>query len=89
MTVLASAAAGIHPPVGPVSPVTADPEALAESTDRVRRQGFVGRACIHPAQIPVVHAAFTPSARDVARAEDVLARFESAGSGSRWTPTDG
>ncbi|GAA1793893.1 CoA ester lyase [Actinomadura chokoriensis] len=81
MTVLASAAAGIRPPVGPVSPVTADPEALAESTDRVRRQGFVGRACIHPAQIPVVHAAFTPSARDVARAEDVLARFESAGSG--------
>ena len=81
MTVLASAAAGIHPPVGPVSRVTADPAALAESTERVRRQGFVGRACVHPAQIPVVHAAFTPSAEDVARAEDVLARFASAGSG--------
>ncbi|CND51585.1 citrate lyase [Mycobacterium tuberculosis] len=80
-TVFASAAAGIHPPVGPVSPVTADPAALAESTERVRRQGFVGRACIHPAQIPVVHAAFTPSAQDVARAEDIVARFESAGSG--------
>ncbi|MFA1541889.1 HpcH/HpaI aldolase/citrate lyase family protein [Actinomadura monticuli] len=81
VTVLASAAAGLHPPVGPVSRITADPAALAESTERVRRQGFVGRACVHPAQIPVVHAAFTPSAQDVARAEDVLARFEAAGSG--------
>ncbi|MFB4309455.1 HpcH/HpaI aldolase/citrate lyase family protein [Actinomadura sp. GTD37] len=78
MTVLASADAGLHPPVGPVSAVTADPAALAESTERVRRQGFVGRACIHPAQIPVVHAAFTPSARQIAGAEDVLARFEAA-----------
>lgn len=78
MTVLASAAAGIHPPVGPVSAITADPGALAESTERVRRQGFVGRACVHPAQLPVVHEVFTPSARQVARAEDVLARSESA-----------
>ncbi|MFA1545990.1 CoA ester lyase [Actinomadura chokoriensis] len=78
MTVFASADAGIHPPVGPVSTITADPVALAESTERVRRQGFVGRACIHPVQIPVVHEAFTPSEQQVARAEDLLARFEAA-----------
>lgn len=78
MTVFASAAAGIHPPVGPVSRITADPGALAESTERVRRLGFVGRACIHPAQIPVVHQVFTPAAREIERAEDVLARYEAA-----------
>ncbi|MFG2088905.1 MULTISPECIES: HpcH/HpaI aldolase/citrate lyase family protein [unclassified Spirillospora] len=78
MTVMASAAAGLHPPVGPVSVITSDAEALARSTDRVRRQGFVGRACIHPAQIPVVHEVFTPSAAEVARAEDVLARYKAA-----------
>ncbi|WP_141578368.1 CoA ester lyase [Actinomadura sp. WMMA1423] len=78
MAVLASAAASLHPPVGPVSVITADPDALARSTERIRRQGFVGRACVHPAQIPVVHAVFTPSPQEVARAEDVLARFASA-----------
>ncbi|TDC64609.1 CoA ester lyase [Actinomadura sp. GC306] len=78
MTVMASSAAGLPPPVGPVSRITADPAALAESTERVRRQGFVGRACIHPAQLPVVHEVFTPSAEQVARAEDVVARYEAA-----------
>lgn len=83
MVVMASAAAGLHPPVGPVSAITADPAALAESTERVRRQGFAGRACIHPAQLPVVHEVFTPSAPEVARAADVLARYEAAaGAGS-------
>ena len=75
---MASAAAGLAPPVGPVSTITADPAALVESTERVRRQGFVGRACIHPAQIPVVHEVFTPSAAQIARAEDILARYEAA-----------
>ncbi|TDC98240.1 CoA ester lyase [Actinomadura sp. 7K507] len=78
MTVMASAATGLHPPVGPVSTITSDPDALAASTDRVRRQGFVGRACIHPAQIPVVHKAFTPTSEEIAQAKDVLARYEAA-----------
>ncbi|GGV18261.1 CoA ester lyase [Actinomadura cremea] len=82
MTVLASADAGVRPPVGPVSTVLHDAEALARSTERIRRQGFAGRACVHPAQLPVVHRVFTPSAREVAHAEDVLARSAAAGSGA-------
>ncbi|MEU8250585.1 CoA ester lyase [Nonomuraea sp. NPDC048916] len=84
MVVLASAAAGIDPPVGPVSRLTGDPEALTLSTERVRRQGFVGRACIHPAQLPIVHQVFTPSDEEIAEAREVLAAFEratAAGSG--------
>ncbi|MEV0592768.1 HpcH/HpaI aldolase/citrate lyase family protein [Nonomuraea cavernae] len=84
MVVLASAAAGIDPPVGPVSRLTSDPEALTLSTERVRRQGFIGRACIHPAQLPIVHQVFTPSAAEIAEAREVLAAFDrasAAGSG--------
>lgn len=82
--VLASAAAGIAPPVGPVSRITADPEALSASTRRVARLGYVGRACIHPAQIPVVHAVFTPTSEQVDEAKEtlrLLAEAEATGSG--------
>ena len=81
---LASVAAGIDPPVGPVSRITADPAALAVSTRRLRRLGFFGRACIHPAQIPVVHAVYTPTAGEVEPARAVIAlldRAEAHGSG--------
>lgn len=61
MIVLASAAAEISPPVGPVSRITNDALALKRSTERVRRLGFVGRACIHPAQLSAVHGIFTPT----------------------------
>jgi citrate lyase subunit beta / citryl-CoA lyase len=84
MVVLASAATGVHPPVGPVSRLIQQTEALAESTRAVRRQGFFGRACIHPAQLPVVHDVFTPSEQEVTEAREVLEAFDratAAGSG--------
>ncbi|MER5458024.1 CoA ester lyase [Micromonospora sp. NPDC002389] len=82
--VVASAAAGLHPPVGPVSTITADPVALADSTRRLRRQGFAGRACIHPRQLPVVHEVFTPTVAEVKAARAVIALLDqttAAGSG--------
>jgi citrate lyase subunit beta/citryl-CoA lyase len=78
LVVLASTAAGINPPVGPVSRITKDIEALEISTRRVRRQGFLGRACIHPAQLPVVHTVFTPTDADVDEAEAVIALVAAA-----------
>jgi citrate lyase subunit beta/citryl-CoA lyase len=74
--VLASRAAGILPPLGAVSRITADPEALAVSTRRLARLGFLGRACIHPAQIDTVHEVFTPSGREVEEARDVVRLLE-------------
>ena len=79
MVVTASAAAGIDPPVGPVSRVFADAAALAESTRRVRRLGFVGRACIHPAQIPVVHEVFTPTPAEVEAAHAAIGALAGGG----------
>lgn len=76
--VVASAAAGIGAPVGPVSTNFTDLEAFAAGTERLKRLGFGGRAVIHPAQIPVVHAVFTPSPEEVRQARDLVERFDAA-----------
>ncbi len=76
--VLASAAAGIDPPVGPVTTNFRDLDALRASTEAVRRLGYRGRACIHPAQIPVVHEVFTPSQEQVDAARTLIAAYEAA-----------
>lgn len=76
--VLACAAAGIAPPVAPVSVNFRDPDALRTSTLALKRLGFRGRACIHPAQLPVVHEVFTPTEPELAAARDLVARHEQA-----------
>jgi citrate lyase subunit beta/citryl-CoA lyase len=78
MIVLASAAAGIEPPVGPVSTNFRDLEALRASTRALARLGYVGRACIHPAQAAVVNEVFTPDAADVAAARALVERYDAA-----------
>ena len=77
--VLESRLAGIQPPVDGVCTEIDDPEMLQADTLRARRQGFGGKLCIHPRQVPLVNAAFSPSAQDVAWAERVLAFAERAG----------
>lgn len=79
--VAVSAATGISPPIAPVSTDFRDLEALRASTEALARLGFVGRACIHPAQVSVVNEVFTPTVAAVAQAEEVLAALAAAGSG--------
>lgn len=74
--VLASVAAGIEPPIGPVSTDFRDLDALRRSTEALSRLGYRGRACIHPAQLAVVNEVFTPTAEEVEAARRLLARFE-------------
>ncbi|MFI8193952.1 HpcH/HpaI aldolase/citrate lyase family protein [Streptomyces sp. NPDC085946] len=76
--VFAGSEAGIEPPVAPVSTVVRDEAVFAASTERAARQGFLGRACIHPAQLPAVHAVFTPSAEAVAEATALLTAYDAA-----------
>jgi citrate lyase subunit beta / citryl-CoA lyase len=76
--VFAGAAAGLAPPPAPVSTVVADVERFRTSTERAARQGFLGRVCIHPAQVAVVHEVFTPAPERVARAQAVVTRQEQA-----------
>ena len=65
--------------VQPVDGVFADFKDLAgleRECAAARREGFTGKLAIHPAQVPVINAAFTPSAEEVAHAEAVVAAFE-------------
>ncbi|WP_062998337.1 HpcH/HpaI aldolase/citrate lyase family protein [Nocardia mikamii] len=86
--VLVSVAAGLEPPPAPVSTDFRDLAALRESTEALARLGFRGRTCIHPAQLPVVNAVFTPSAEELTRARDLVARF-AAGAGGVVLDADG
>jgi citrate lyase subunit beta/citryl-CoA lyase len=76
--VVASVGAGVEPPLAAVSTDFRDLDAFERSTDQLRRLGFVGRACIHPRQVPVVERVFRPAPADLDRARDVLARLAGA-----------
>jgi citrate lyase subunit beta/citryl-CoA lyase len=52
-----------------------DAEGLEKMARRARRAGFRGMLAIHPDQVSVINAAFTPSPDEVAHAEKVLAAF--------------
>ncbi len=76
--VLVSRHAGLEPPVASVYANIADLDGLRRTTDSARRLGFFGRSCIHPSQVPVVHAVFTPTPAEVERARAIVEAFDRA-----------
>jgi citrate lyase subunit beta/citryl-CoA lyase len=50
-------------------------DALRHDTEIARRDGFTGRLAIHPAQVPVINAVFTPSAAEIDKAKAIVAAF--------------
>ncbi|MFD9790589.1 HpcH/HpaI aldolase/citrate lyase family protein [Streptomyces sp. NPDC059070] len=70
--VVAARAAGLAPPVQSVYRHISDLAGLAASCARGRSLGFLGRAAIHPAQLPVIERAYLPPPAEVAAAEEVL-----------------
>ena len=52
-----------------------DLDGLKSRAETVRRSGFRGMLAIHPAQVAVINEAFTPSAEDIAEAEEIVAIF--------------
>jgi citrate lyase subunit beta / citryl-CoA lyase len=73
--VLASAAARLCPPAGPVFRSIDDLPALRASTQRLRRLGFAARSVVHPKHVPVVNEVLGPGELEVARARKTLADF--------------
>ncbi|MFD7922264.1 HpcH/HpaI aldolase/citrate lyase family protein [Streptomyces sp. NPDC059740] len=71
--VVAARAAALPPPVQSVHPDVRDTEGLARSCAAGRALGFLGRAAIHPRQLPVIEAAFLPGATEIAAAEEIVA----------------
>jgi citrate lyase subunit beta/citryl-CoA lyase len=50
-------------------------EVLRADTEIARRDGFAGRLAIHPAQVPVINAVFTPTQEQIDKAKAVVAAF--------------
>ncbi len=76
--VLASRAAGVEGPLDSPWFHLRDMEGFRRALERSRRGGFQGRLCVHPDQVPVANAAFTPAPDEVTRAERIVAAFRQA-----------
>ncbi len=60
-----------------------DSDGLRAACLAARSEGFSGRMAIHPAQVPIINEAFTPSAEEIDHARRVVAAFtENPGSGT-------
>jgi citrate lyase subunit beta / citryl-CoA lyase len=55
-----------------------DDERFTREAAEARAMGYAGKLCIHPAQVPLANAAFTPSPDDVARARRLLVAYDEA-----------
>lgn len=78
---LAAAAAGLMA----VETLCADfrnDDRVALQATRAAEDGFSGMLAIHPAQVPIINAAFTPTPAQVGQARRVLAAFAAAGIGA-------
>ncbi len=78
-SVFAARAAGILP-LGFIGTVAdyKDQEKFRATIQRSRKLGFLGAACIHPLQVPILNEEYAPSAAEVATAERMVAAYDAA-----------
>nr|WP_314468335.1 CoA ester lyase [uncultured Novosphingobium sp.] len=74
LTVLGAATAGVTA-IETISADFKDLEALKARAEKVRRDGYRGMMAIHPAQIPVINEAFTPTEAEIAEAQEIVDIF--------------
>jgi len=72
---LLGAAAARVPAVETIHGDIRDESGLRARAQLVRRAGFRGMLAIHPAQVAVINEAFTPSAAEIATAQEIVALF--------------
>jgi len=75
LSLAGAVAAGVQPVDGVFADFR-DDEGLRAEAEAAAHEGFTGKLAIHPAQVPVINAAFTPSTDDVRHAEEIVAAFE-------------
>ena len=71
----AGSAAGIHA-IDTVYPDFRDLDGLKRDAERAAADGFSGKLAIHPDQVPVINAAFTPGGDEVERARKIIEAFK-------------
>lgn len=74
LTLFGAHAAGVAA-IETVYPDIADLDGLAAYVARGRRDGFTGMMAIHPGQVAVINAGFSPSAAEIDHARAVVAAF--------------
>ena len=74
LTLLGAAAAGVSA-IETIQGDFRDLEGLKARAEKVRRDGFRGMLAIHPAQVDVINEAFTPTAEEVAEAQEIVDAF--------------
>ena len=77
--IVAARAAGVLP-YGLLGTVAhyADADAFTQTVANSRRLGFVGSSAIHPSQVPILNAGFSPSEEEAAHAERLVAAYTKA-----------
>ena len=73
---LAGARAASVQPVDGVYQDFRDDEGLRRQAEAAAQEGFTGKLAIHPAQVPVINAAFTPSEVELRHAREIVVAFE-------------
>jgi citrate lyase subunit beta/citryl-CoA lyase len=76
--VVAASAAGLPAPLMSVWADLKDYDGLAASCRAGKTRGFLGRAAIHPDQVPVIRAAFMPTDDEILDARAILAALADA-----------
>jgi citrate lyase subunit beta/citryl-CoA lyase len=72
---LAGAVAASVTPIETIHPDFRDLDALARVACAARAEGFRGMMAIHPAQVPVINQAFSPSSEEIAAAQRIVDLF--------------
>ncbi|MFE5817770.1 HpcH/HpaI aldolase/citrate lyase family protein [Streptomyces sp. NPDC056479] len=70
--VVAARAADLPPPSQSIHPDIRDLEGLIASCAHGRTLGFLGRAAIHPRQLPVIERAYLPTEAELEQAETII-----------------
>jgi citrate lyase subunit beta/citryl-CoA lyase len=78
LCLLGARAAGVEP-IDAVYSNFKDIAGLERQCREAARDGFTAKMCIHPDQVPVINAAFTPSMEAMARARRIVEAFAAAG----------
>lgn len=76
---LAAAGAAETAPIDTVYVDFRNMDGLAQECVDAERDGFTGKMAIHPDQVPVINAAFTPAEATVAHARELVEAFAAAG----------
>lgn len=74
LTLVAARAAGVEP-IDTVFANFRDTETFAREAAEAARDGFTGKMAIHPDQVAIINAAFTPAGAEIARAQAIVDLF--------------